>query len=330
MRVLVTGATGRIGTHLVRELLGEGHRVCALVMPGDLSPIPNSVDVVTGKLSDTDSLATAADRVEAVFHLAGALTSRGHSETEFVESNLRGTCNLLCAVRDRAPCIRRFIYASSDAVYSQSSDRDADYLPVDEAHPILAGTVYGATKVGAEEMCRCFSRGFSIPVTILRFGATANARELIDPGSVFARWLFLRAAIEASRTGSDIVQSESMEILQALDGAGEQLVTLSDADGNPEIRQWADARDIARGCLHALGSERAAGETLNMGGPEPFSVLDLGEFMSKQLSLSLVTACLPKARRPWYISSEKAQRILGYKPQYSVFDMVKDTIKADR
>ena len=85
MRILVTGATGRIGKHLVRELLGAGHGVKGLVMPGDPAPVPDSVDVVRGSLSDTDALSEAVEAVEAVFHLAGALTSRGNTEVEFVE-----------------------------------------------------------------------------------------------------------------------------------------------------------------------------------------------------------------------------------------------------
>src|SRR5438067_1813157 len=120
MLVLVTGATGRIGAHLTRALAREGHAVRALALPGDpRAPLisgPN-VELVYGQLADTATLAEAARAVDAVYHLAGALTSRGNTDDEFFEFNLRGTYNLLMAVRAHAPRIRRFAYASSDAVY---------------------------------------------------------------------------------------------------------------------------------------------------------------------------------------------------------------------
>jgi nucleoside-diphosphate-sugar epimerase len=293
-------------------------------MPGDSTSIPVSVEVVTGSLSDQDALAQVAEGVEAVFHLAGALTSRGHTEDDFVESNVRGTFNLLSAVRDRAPGIQRFIFASSDAVYYQGADHIAHYLPVDEEHPRLAGSVYGATKIGAEEMCLSFHRGFSLPTTILRFGATVNAKELVDPTSVFARWLFLRAAIDALGSGAEGDAQKSLEILKAHDADEDRLLVLADLEGNPEVRQWADARDIARGCLLALNSHEAVGETFNLGGAAAFSMADLVLFLSECLKLPVVKACLPTARPPWHLSSAKAERILGYTPAYTVYDMAEE------
>ena len=327
MRILVTGATGRIGTHLVQELLRAGHTIRALVMPDDASPIPDSVEAVTGKLSDTAALVAAADRVDAVFHLAGALTSRGHTEADFVESNLRGTFNLLTAVREKARDLRRFIFASSDAVYFQGQNQDARFLPVDEIHPKLAGSVYGATKIGAEEMCWAFHRSCSMPVSVLRFGATADAGELIDPTSVFARWLFLKAMIDSIASDTSIARRESLKILQSLDDGEDRLIVVADVDGNPEIRQWADARDIARGCLLALESTEAVGETCNLGGADAFSTAEFVPFLADCLKVPAVKACLPIARRPWYLSSEKARHILGYKPEHSVYDMVKEAIQ---
>ena len=196
--MLVTGAAGRIGTHLTRALVLNGHKVRAFVLPGDPKAriiADPQVEFVYGRLEDPETVTEAARCVDAVFHLGGALTSRGNTDEEFFEMNLRGTFNLLMAVRAHAPAIRHFVYASSDAVYWKGSTAGACYLPVDEAHPRLSGTVYGASKIGAEEMCMTFWRGFGIPATLLRFGATFDAGELIDPKGVPGREFFLHQLI---------------------------------------------------------------------------------------------------------------------------------------
>ena len=331
MRVLVTGATGRIGRRLVRGLTAAGHEVRALVMPDDpraacLSP---RVEAVCGRVEELDSLRPAVDGVDAVFHLAGALTSRGCADEAFIRVNVQGTFHLLKAVRERAPALAHFVYASSDAVYFERPDADARYLPVDEDHPRLSGSIYGASKIGAEELCLSFSRGLGIPVTIFRFGATADAAELIDPMSVFARWLFLSAAIDHARASvaANGARSETLAALEALHSGREQLVVLADCRGNAEVRQWADARDVASGCIRALGTTAATGQVFNPGGREPHSAEEFVKFLAARLDLPHVTACVPTARRPWYITSDKATRLLGYEARYSVYDMVEDAIR---
>jgi UDP-glucose 4-epimerase len=327
MIVLVTGAAGRIGSHLTRVLLHKGHTVRAFVLPGDpraAAIADPGVEFVYGRLEDVDAVTVAARGVDAVYHLAAALTSRGNTDEEFFEFNLRGTFNVLMAVREHAPQLRHFAYASSDAVYLKRSTADACYLPIDEAHPRLAGTVYGASKVGAEELCLTFWRGFGIPTTVLRFGATADAEELIDPKSVFARWLFLWASIDilAAVPNPTAQQAETLEILRRLDNGTEQLVIHADQAGSPVIRQWADARDIADGCARVLEVPAAVGEVFNLGGAAPFSIDELVEYIAAKLELPYVKACLPTPRSAWYISSAKARGLLGYAPRHTVFDMV--------
>ena len=333
MLVLVTGATGRIGSCLTRALIREGHSVRALLLPDD-SRAPGisgpHVETVRGRLEDTEAVGLAVRGVDVVYHLAAALTSRGHTDEQFFEVNLRGTFNLLTAVRRYVPRLQHFVYASSDAVYLSGPRAEAHYLPIDEAHPRQAGTVYGASKIGAEELCLAFWRSYGIPVTILRFGATAAAEELIDPKSVFARWLFLREAIRylnsIPRPSSE--QVEAVDILKGLDNGTEQLIAIADQAGKPEIRQWADARDIADGCAHVLGLEAAVGEAFILCGAAPFSTAELAKHMAAALALPYVTACVPTARSPWYLTCAKAGRVLGYEPQYSVYDMVREALAA--
>ncbi len=333
MLVLVTGAAGRIGSHLTRLLVNAGHQVRAFVLPGD----PRAdrirapgVEIAPGRLEDELTISAALADVDAVYHLGGALTSRGNTDQEFFELNVRGTFTLLMAVRTLGTRLQRFVYASSDAVYLPGPGHAPCYLPIDEAHPRLAATVYAASKVAAEDLCFSFWRGFSVPATVLRFGATADAVELTTPDSVFARWLYLRAArahLEATSTGSaDVV--ESIEILRALDDGQDHPLIFADREGRPEVRQWADARDIADGCLRVLSVPGAVGEVFNLGGAAPFGSDQLASYLGARLGDAPLTARLPIARLPWHITSAKARGILGYAPTTTVFDMVDDAIQA--
>ena len=87
---------------------------------------------------------------------------------------------------------------------------------------------------------------------------------------------------------------------------------MAEMDGKPEVRQWADARDLADGCVRALQTPAAAGETFNLGGAAPFTSEEQVCHMAERLGLPYVTACLPISRKPWYISSAKARGLLGY------------------
>jgi UDP-glucose 4-epimerase len=327
MHILVTGAAGRIGSHLTRLLVNTGHQVRAFVLPGDPRAEhirASAVEIISGRLEDDTALTTAVRGVDAIYHLGGALTSRGNTDQEFFDLNVRSTFTLLMAARAATPRLKHFVYASSDAVYLPGFGAGACYLPIDESHPRLAGTVYAGSKVAAEDLCFSFWRGFDVPVTILRFGATADAEELTTPDSVFARWLYLRAAIAhlESNSSPDPDTSASIEALRSLDDGTEHVVIYADRGGRPEIRQWADARDVAHGCARVLEAPGAVGEAFNLGGVAPFSADSLAHHLVERTGLSCVTARLPTARAAWHVSSAKARGILGYAPQHTVFAMV--------
>jgi nucleoside-diphosphate-sugar epimerase len=327
MLVLVTGAAGRIGAHLTHLLLDAGHEVRAFVLPddrrADLIRVPG-VELVHGRLEDDVALSAAASDVDAIYHLGGALTSRGNSDQEFFELNVRTTFVLLMAARAAGSRMRRFVYASSDAVYLPGPGAPPADLPVGETHARLAASVYAASKVAAEDLCLSFWRAFGVPTTILRFGATADAEELVQPKSVFARWLFLHEAIAHLERSSG--SFAALDVLHRLDDGTDRLVVFADERGRPEVRQWGDARDVATGCALALEPPQAVGEAFNLGGVAPFATDVLADHLSRRLGVQTVTARLPTARSAWYVSSAKARGLLGYSPRWTVFDMVDDAL----
>jgi UDP-glucose 4-epimerase len=332
MKVLITGAAGRIGAHLTRYVLEAGHEVRAFVVPGD----PRTelirllgVEVIEGDLRDREALERIATGVDAIFHLAGALTSRGNTDREFIDLNLNATFDLLVAARAGSPNLQRFAYASSDAVYATGGP--APGLPIDETMPVQPGSVYGASKAGAEQLSLSFWRSDGLPVTILRFGATCDAEELIDPTSVFARWLYLHAARDflAAQPARSPAQEKTLRILESFDKGSDRVIALADLTIHPEVRQWGDARDVADGCLRTLGNRAADGETFNLGGAAPFTTVELARHIEARTGMPSVIVPVPTARPPWYLNSEKAGRLLGYVPRRSVFDMVDEALAAN-
>ena len=333
MNVLITGAAGRMGAHLTRRLVADGHEVRAFVLPGD----PNNqaidgpgVEIVPGRLEDVDSVKRAVRGVDAIAALAGALTSRLASERQFFEVNLGGTFNLLMAARDHAPNLQRFVYASSDAVYWSGPERPARFLPVDETHPVEPHSIYGATKVGAEQLTLQFGRGFGIPGVVVRPTATADAWELIEPGGVFGRRLFVRGAVQflGTRDALDDEDRDLLAILRDLDDGSDQVFVLADPDGRVSKSNLADARDLAQGFALALTRPEAVGEAFNIGPAAEHDEEAFVRHIADRLGVRYTVIRRPSVRADWHVSSAKAMRLLGYRPEHSVFDMVDEALAA--
>jgi UDP-glucose 4-epimerase len=333
MRILVTGAAGRMGAHLTRLLTDKGHAVRAFVLPGD----PNNqaiegpgVEVVPGRLEDAVGVAAAVDGVDAIVALGGALTSRLASDQQFVDVNYGGTFNLLQAARHHAPGLTRFIYASSDAVYWSPLSTGPGFLPLDESHARQPGTIYGATKYGAEEMALTFWRAYGIPSTIIRPTATADAWELIEPDSVFGRRMFVQGAIRFWESRPSLSPDEQglLDALRAADTGRERIFVLADLDGRTSTTNLADARDTAQGLWLLLTHPSAVGEAFNIGPAAPYNEEQLAAHVADRLAMDYVVIRRPNVRADWYVSSAKARGILGYEPRSSVFDMVDEAIAA--
>jgi NAD dependent epimerase/dehydratase len=187
-KVLVTGADGFIGSHLVEHLIEEGFQVKAFVYYnsfnswGWLDTLPkeilNKIEIFTGDIRDPNGVRTAVKGVDIIYHLAAliAIPYSYHSPDSYVDTNVKGTLNILQAARDFN--IERVIVTSTSEVYGT-----ALYVPIDEKHPKQGQSPYSASKIGADAMADSFFRSFNLPVTIVRpfntFGPRQSARAVI-------------------------------------------------------------------------------------------------------------------------------------------------------
>ena len=187
-RVLVTGADGFIGSHLVEALVREGASVRAFCLynsngsrgwlDGAQAAIAQELDVRLGDIRDGRFVEESARGIELVFHLAAliAIPYSYQAPESFVDTNVKGTLNVLEAVR-RHGC-SRMVHTSTSEVYGTP-----DSLPIRESHPLQAQSPYAASKIGADQMCEAFFRSFATPVTTLRpfntYGPRQSARAVI-------------------------------------------------------------------------------------------------------------------------------------------------------
>lgn len=187
-KVLVTGADGFIGSHLVEELLNQGYEVKAFCLYnsfnswGWLDSLPketlDKIEVFTGDVRDPNGVRTAMQGCDMVFHLAAliAIPYSYHSPDSYVDTNVKGTLNIIQAARDLN--IERVLVTSTSEIYGT-----AQYVPIDEIHPKQPQSPYSASKIGADCMADSFFRSFDMPITIVRpfntYGPRQSARAII-------------------------------------------------------------------------------------------------------------------------------------------------------
>jgi NAD dependent epimerase/dehydratase len=187
-KVLVTGADGFIGSHLTQQLLKEGYDVRAMCQYnsfgtwGWIDTFPkeekDSLDIFMGDVRDPNGVRVAMKGVDTVFHLAAliAIPYSYHSPDAYVDTNIKGTLNVLQAARDLGTS--RVLVTSTSEVYGT-----AQYVPIDEKHPFQGQSPYSATKIGADRLAESFYRSFDLPVTIVRpfntFGPRQSRRAVI-------------------------------------------------------------------------------------------------------------------------------------------------------
>jgi NAD dependent epimerase/dehydratase len=187
-KVLITGADGFIGSHLVEELLHQGYTVKAFCLYnsfnswGWLDSLPKEIlekiEVFTGDVRDPNGVRTAMKGCDMVFHLAAliAIPYSYHSPDSYVDTNVKGTLNIIQAAKDLN--IERVLVTSTSEIYGT-----AQYVPIDELHPKQPQSPYSASKIGADCMADSFFRSFDMPITIVRpfntYGPRQSARAII-------------------------------------------------------------------------------------------------------------------------------------------------------
>ncbi len=235
-------------------------------------------------------------------------------------ANATGTFLLLAAAA--AAKAKRFVLASTGEVYPEVRPR---YLPVDESHPREPLSVYGLTKLLAEDMTAFHQRTQGLPYTILRFAHTQDAHELLDPASFFSGPRFyLRSKIRQQRQFGN---ARALAVLEPLDDGTDKLLVQCGEDGTPYRMAIADARDIADAVVLALDAPRAQNATMYVG-PDDSTPLDAAvALLQAATGLPVVRAHLPGPAVDYATSNARARELLGFRPRWTFAAMVEDAAR---
>ena len=282
-RVLVTGAGGFIGSHLTEALIAKGCRVRAFVRYNssnswgwleELSKdVLANVEIFSGDIRDPNGVREACRDVEAIFHLAALITIpfSYHSPDSYVDTNIKGTLNVLQAARDfQTP---RVFATSTSEVYGT-----AQYVPIDEAHPFQGQSPYSATKIGADRIAESFYRSFSLPVTIVRPFNTYGPRQ----------------------SGRAVIPTI---ITQLLCGAKE--ISLGSLE---PTRDFNFVTDTAAGFLAIAATDQTIGQEINIATQQEISIGDLAAELIRQINPAARIVCREERIRP---EKSEVERLLG-------------------
>lgn len=307
-KILVTGADGFIGSHLTEELVKKGYDVKAFVYYnsfntwGWLDTLPNNImkhiDIFQGDIRDPNGVEAAMRDCNAVFHLAAliAIPFSYHSPDTYVDTNIKGTLNVLQAARKRN--IRTLVTSTSE-VYGT-----AQYVPIDERHPYQGQSPYSATKIGADRLAESFYRSFELPVTIVRpfntYGPRQSARAVIPT-----------------------------IITQLLAGKTEiKLGSLT------PTRDFNFVKDTANGFISIYESDKTIGQEINIATQKEISIGQLAKELIRQINPHANIICDEQRLRPEKSEvnrllgcNKKILELTSWKPRYTFEEGLAETIE---
>lgn len=308
-KVLVTGADGFIGSHLVETLLAEQAEVRAFAYYnsfnkwGWLDTLPSEllskIEVVTGDIRDPYGVKHAMKDIDTVFHLAAliAIPFSYNSPDSYVDTNIKGTLNILQAARELQT--RRVLVTSTSEVYGT-----AQYVPIDEKHPFQGQSPYSATKIAADRLAESFYRSFNLPVTIVRpfntYGPRQSARAVIPT-----------------------------IITQLL--AGKREIKLG---GLSPTRDLLFVNDTAQGFVEIAKADNVIGEEINLATQTEISIGDLAKRIMQHLGVEAEILSDEVRIRPQNSeverllgSNQKVEALTGWKPMHDLDAGLKKTIE---
>ena len=308
-KVLVTGAEGFIGSHLTEELVKDGYDVKAFVLYNSFNSwgwleeldadILKHIEIFAGDIRDPHGVKEAMRGVDAVFHLAAliAIPFSYHSPDAYVDTNIKGTLNVLQAARELGT--PRVLVTSTSEVYGT-----AQYVPIDERHPYQGQSPYSATKIGADRLAESFYRSFDIPISIVRpfntFGPRQSARAVIP------------TIITQLLSGKESIKLGSLT----------------------PTRDFNYVKDTARGFIEIYKSDKTIGEEINIATQKEISIGELAEELIKQINPSARIISDEQRLRPEKSevnrllgSNEKIRRLTDWVPQYTFEEGLAETIE---
>lgn len=312
MKILVTGADGFIGSHLVEKLINCGHQVKAFVFYNSLNSwgwldtlskdILKEIEIISGDIRDPHRVHEAMDDIEVVYHLAALISIPFSyaSPDSYVDTNIKGTLNVLQAAKKLNT--KRVMVTSTSEVYGS-----AQFVPITENHPFQGQSPYSATKIGADRLAESFYRCFGLPVTIVRpfntYGPRQSARAVIPT-----------------------------IITQLLSGFTEiRLGALT------PTRDFNYVKDTVAGFIALAECDKAVGQEVNIATQVEISIGDLAQELIKQINPDARIICENARIRPEKSEvnrllgcNEKIKALTGWAPDYTLEKGLKETIEWTR
>ena len=301
-KILITGADGFIGSHLTEALIRRGYDVRAFVLYNsfghwgwlDESPdeIKRELDVFAGDIRDPHGVRTAMQGCDVVLHLAAliGIPYSYHSPDTYIDTNIKGTLNIVQAARDLQ--LEKVVHTSTSEVYGT-----AQYVPIDEKHPLQGQSPYSASKIGADQIALSFYRSFETPVTIARpfntFGPRQSARAVIP------------TVITQIANGERNIQLGAMH----------------------PTRDFNYVQDTVNGFIAMAESDKVLGEEVNLGSNDEISIGDTVQLIAEAMNADINIDTDAQRLRPekseverLWADNRKALELLDWAPQYGQRD----------
>ena len=307
-RILVTGAGGFIGSHLVEELVKKGCKVRAFVHYNSFNrwgwldyvdkKIKTSIEIFAGDVRDPNGVKESMRNIDVVFHLAAliGIPYSYHSPDTYVDTNIKGTLNVLQAARELN--IEKVIHTSTSEVYGT-----AQFVPITEGHPINPQSPYSATKASADFLALSFYRSFNLPVAIIRpfntYGPRQSARAVIP--TIITQTISGKKKIKVGST-------------------------------HP-TRDLTYVKDTVDGFIKVAESKKSIGKVINIGSNFAISIEDLAILISKLMNTKIKIEEETQRQRPekseverLWADNTNAKRLLEWSPKYTLEEGLKETI----